>query len=217
MSIRLDDLQNGYLIRQETNHFCFGSDAVLLAHFAELRKGDTVLDLGTGNGILPLLLLPEAPEGVTFTGLELQEAAAALAGENAALNHAEDRFRVICGDIRRIEDYVPAQSFTVVITNPPYRKAGGGLINPTDAKAIARHELACSLTDLARAASYALKSSGRLYMIHLSERLADVIRTLSEFHLEVKELHFIREAADKPSKLMLVEAVKGGRPGLKVT
>ncbi len=213
---RTDELgRKGYRIIQDTEAFCFGADAVLLADFAQAGKNDRVLDMGTGNGILPLLL-EARDKGASYEALEIQPAMAALARRNAALNGLEDKIHVTEGDNKEASRLFGRGSFRVVVTNPPYMRENHGLVNPESAKAIARHELLCSLEDILREAAAVLVPGGRFFMIHRPARLAEIIAGMRAHGLEPKRLRMVHSFADSPAEMVLVEGVRGGRPYMTV-
>ncbi|MCR5294064.1 MAG: tRNA1(Val) (adenine(37)-N6)-methyltransferase [Lachnospiraceae bacterium] len=217
--IRLDDLENGNFIYQDTDGFLFGIDAVLLAHYPRLRKGDEVLDLCTGSGVVPLIMEAEAKKReieVHFTGLELQEEAAGLAARSVRYNGLFDKIRILRGDVKEADRYLPAASFSLVTVNPPYIKGGHGLIGSADQRNLARHEIAMTLEDAVRAGARALRMRGRFTMVHRPGRLAEILPLLSRFQLEPKRLRLVHPGRDREANLLLVEAVKGGNPGLSV-
>lgn len=219
MARRLDDLQNGCRIYQDPAFFCFGIDAVLLAHFAEVRGGERALDLGTGSGVIPLIMQKDAPATASFDGLEIIPEAAEMAADSVRLNSLEGRIRIVCGDLRDLaagRSEIKPGTYDVVTCNPPYYKTGSGRVSGEPAKAAARHELCCSLDEVAGAAAAALKSSGRFYMIHIPERLAEIFKALGGHGLEPKAMRLVHPKADKEPTMVLIEAVKGGRPGIKV-
>ena len=211
----LDDLQNGFFIYQDTENFRFGIDAVLLADFVRIKKGDTVCDLGCGTGIIPLLLSARH-KGLKVTGLEINERSADLAEKSVIYNGLSDTVRIVRGDIRKAGELFDRQSFKVVVTNPPYRKAGSGEINPDSGKAAARHEILVNLSQVLQAADFLLASSGRLYMVHRPERLAEITAGCMENHLAVKKMAFVHPKAGKPASMVLIEAVKGAQEGMHV-
>ena len=216
---RLDDLQRGgYFIIQKPSRFCFGMDAVLLADYAAVRPGDRILDLGCGNGIIPLLMHARLKEkgSCSFTGLEINEESAGMARRSVCFNHTEDDISIICGDIREADRIFPAASFDVITSNPPYMIADHGLKNADPGKAAARHELLCTLEDVARQSSRLLRQGGKCYLVHRPFRLAEIIRALSAFHLEPKRMRLVHPYADREPNLVLLEAVKGGRPRMSV-
>ncbi|MBA1334790.1 MAG: tRNA(1)(Val) (adenine(37)-N(6))-methyltransferase [Firmicutes bacterium] len=213
---RVDDLQIGGLrIIQNPRKFCFGIDAVMLANFATVKKGDTVLDFGTGTGIIPLILAGKT-KASRIIGIEIQEEMAEMAGRSVRMNRLEERIRIIHGDIRNIGEYVKDSSADLVVSNPPYMDGGHGLINPDDSKAIARHEIMCTLDDLIGSAAKVLKDGGRLALIHRSSRMVDVLSLMREKGIEPKKLRMIHSAVDKDSNLFLVEGNKSGGRFLKV-
>ena len=211
----LDDLQNGYFIRQYRKGFRFGMDAVLLADFAEIKRKENVLDLGSGTGIIPLLLAART-ESRAIRGIELFRKNVLLARENIALNSLEDRIEIQCGDIKNIRDLYGEASFDAVVTNPPYMPAGHGARAPEREVAAARHEICCTIRDIAAAAAYVLKSSGKIYMVHRPSRLSDIFRAFSEKKLEIKILRFIHPHSGSEPNMVLVRAVKGASPGIRV-
>lgn len=213
---RLDDLErNNFHIIQNPDRFCFGMDAVLLSGFACVREGETAIDLGTGNGIIPILLAAKT-DGKTFTGLEIQRDNVDMAQRSVALNGIEDRVRIVEGDICMASSDFGKASFDVVTSNPPYMLQNHGLVNPDSAKAIARHEVLCTLTDVIRETSLLLKPQGRFYLVHRPFRLVEIITTLKEYRLEPKRMRFVHPFADKEPNMVLIEAVRGGNPRLSV-
>lgn len=213
---RLDELQrNGYRIIQNEKLFCFGMDAVLLSGFAQVRAGEKVLDLGTGTGIIPILLEAKT-EGEHFTGLEISSASVDMARRSVALNDLEARVEIIHGDIKEAGSLFQPASFDVITSNPPYMTGQHGLVNPDMDKAAARHELLCTLEDVVRAAAKLVRTGGRFYMVHRPFRLAEIIRTLSEYHLEPKRLRMVYPYVDREPNMVLIESVRGGRPRITV-
>ena len=213
---RLDDLQlSGLQIIQNPEKFCFGMDAVLLSGFVRTRRGDTLLDLGTGTGIIPLLLSAKT-EVSHFTGLEIQEESADMARRSVALNHLEDRIDIVTGDIREAGSLFPPAFFDCITCNPPYMKKGNGLVNPDEALAIARHELMCTFEDVARESAKVLAPGGRLFLVHKPERLSELLCTLTKYKLEPKRIRVVYPYVDKEPEMVLIEAVKGGKSGMKL-
>lgn len=211
---RLDDLQrNGLKIIQKTDGFCFGMDAVLLSGFASVKPGERALDLGTGTGIIPLLLSAKT-KGDHFTGLEIQTEIMKMAQRSVALNGLEKKIDIIQGDIKEASRIFGAASFDVVTSNPPYMNDAHGLKNPGDVKAISRHEVLCTLEDVVREGTKALKPGGRFYMVHRPHRLAEIITVMRQYKLEPKRMKFVHPFADKDANMVLIEAVRGGEPGL---
>ena len=213
---RIDDLQrNGYRIIQKKKGFCFGMDAVLLSGFAQVKEGEVAVDLGTGTGIIPILLEAKT-KGKHFTGLEIQEKVAEMAGRSVRLNHLEDRVDIVRGDIKEASRLFGKASFDVVTSNPPYMNDNHGLKNPDLPKAIARHEVFCTLDDVCREASLLLKTGGRFYMVHRPHRLAEIITALKTYKLEPKRMKLVHPFADKDANMLLIEAVRGGKSMMKV-
>lgn len=213
---RIDDLQrNGYRIIQKKKGFCFGMDAVLLSGFAQVKEGEVAVDLGTGTGIIPILLEAKT-KGKHFTGLEIQEEVAEMAGRSVRLNQLENRVDIVRGDIKEASRLFGKASFDVVTSNPPYMNDNHGLKNPELPKAIARHEVFCTLDDVCREASLLLKSGGRFYMVHRPHRLAEIITALKTYKLEPKRMKLVHPFVDKEANMVLIEAVRGGRSMMKV-
>ena len=213
---RLDDLQrNGYQIIQHPDKFCFGMDAVLLAGFVKARPSDKALDLGTGTGIIPLLL-----EGryriQSLTGLEIQEESADMAVRSVALNGLSHRIQIVQGDIKEASNLFEASSFTIVTSNPPYMGEKDGLKNPDEAMRIARHEVLCKLEDVISAAAYCLKEKGHFYMVHRPTRLGEIFACMQKYRLEPKRMCLVYPYVDKEPNMVLIEALKGGNPGMRV-
>lgn len=212
---RLDDLQNGYYLIQDSSRFCFGIDAVLLASFAQVKPRESVADLGTGNGIIPVLLAART-QSRRIEGLEIQEECADAAARSVAYNGLEDRIHITTGDMKEAARIYGAASFHVVTCNPPYMIGGHGLKNPDLPKAIARHEVKCSLADIAEQSAAILKENGRLYMIHRPFRLVEIFAELSRNRLEPKRIRMVHPYLDKEPSMVLIEARKGGNSRLNV-
>ncbi|MBD5506593.1 MAG: tRNA1(Val) (adenine(37)-N6)-methyltransferase [Lachnospiraceae bacterium] len=213
---RIDDLQrNGYRIIQDPERFCFGMDAVLLSGFATVKDGARVLDLGTGTGIIPLLL--SAKTGAAhLTGLEIQADSADMARRSVALNGLEEKIDIVTGDIKEAGRIFDAASFDVITCNPPYMIGRHGLKNPEDAKAIARHEILCTLEDVAEQTAKLLKPGGKFFMVHRPFRLAEIMVTLKKYKLEPKRMQLVYPFVDKEPNMVLLEAARGGRPRMTV-
>jgi len=211
---RLDELhRKNYVIFQDTEKFCFGTDAVLLSSFVTMQKNANVLDLGTGNAIIPILLCARHNSG-HITGLEIQKDSVVLAQKSIEKNLLEDRISIVEGDIKNVPTIFKGRKFDVVVSNPPYMK--GQDINAQDAKAIARHEILCTLEDVVKAAFYVLKSAGSFFMVYRPERVVDALAVLRENKLEPKIIRFVHANVDKEPKLVLIKAVKGGKMGCNV-
>lgn len=213
---RIDDLQrNGYQIIQKKDGFCFGMDAVLLSGFAQVKPGEKAVDLGTGTGIIPILLEAKY-EGLHYTGLEIQEEIADMARRNVALNHLEEKVSIVTGDIKEASRLLGAASFDVVTSNPPYMNDSHGLKNPDLPKAIARHEVLCTLEDVVREAARLLRPGGRFYMVHRPHRLIEIITALKGHKLEPKRMKLVHPFVDREANMVLIEAVRGGKSMIKV-
>ncbi|SDH69411.1 tRNA1Val (adenine37-N6)-methyltransferase [Pseudobutyrivibrio sp. 49] len=213
---RVDDLQiNGYKIIQHPDKFCFGMDAVLLSSFAKVKEGEKALDLGTGTGILPILLEAKT-DGEHFTGLEIQPESAEMANRSVLLNGLSDKIDIIEGDIKETSNIFGKSTMNVVTSNPPYMTNHHGLKNPNDAKAIARHELLCSLEDVISQTSAVLKQMGRCYFVHRPFRLVEIITLMRQYKLEPKRMRLVYPFVDKEPNMVLIEGVKGGGPQLTV-
>lgn len=220
---RLDDLQRaGTKIIQNPQMFCFGMDAVLLCSFAAVKPGERVLDLCSGNGVIPILMDARLQDGqssnapVQFTGLEINSTNVNMARRSAELNGQSERVHFLEGDVKRAEELLQPASFDAVTVNPPYMTGGHGLTGDNIARAAARHELLCSLDDVVSAAARALRPMGRLYMVHRPFRLADIFRSLEKYHLEPKRMRMVCPFAGKEPNMVLIEAVRGGKPRLSV-
>ena len=205
---RVDDLQNGYYVIQDPDKFCFGMDAVLLSGFAKVKKGETALDMGTGTGVIPILLKAKT-RGRHFTGLEIQQECAEMAGRSVRYNHLEDDVEIVQGDIKEAAATFGAASFDVVTSNPPYMIGQHGIQNPYMAKAIARHEILCTLEDVVSQAANVLKDRGRFFMVHRPFRLAEIFQVLMKYKLEPKRMQLVYPYVDKEPNMVLIEARKG--------
>lgn len=213
---RVDDLhRNGYMLIQDPKRFCFGVDAVLLSGFATAKKGDKVLDLGTGTGVIPILMSAKT-KAEHFSALEIQPESAEMAKRSVTLNDLQDKIDIIEGDIKKAAEIFKPSSFDVITTNPPYMNFEGGLKNSYDPKTIARHEVLCSLDDVAFAAQRLLKFGGKFFMVHRPHRLTDIMCVLREHKLEPKRIRFVQPYADREPNMVLVEAVRSGKPMIKV-
>lgn len=213
---RLDDLQrNNYKIIQNPSKFCFGMDAVLLSGFTRVKPEESVLDLGTGTGIIPILLAGKT-QGKQFVGLEIQEESALMAKRSVEYNKLQHKIDIVIGDIKEASDIFGVASFPVVTTNPPYMNDKHGLKNPDMPKAIARHEVLCSLEDVVREGSKLLKEGGRFYMVHRPFRLVEIITMLTRYRMEPKRMKFVHPYVEKEPNMVLIEAVKGANSMVRV-
>ncbi len=226
---RIDDLQcRGYRIIQNSKMFCFGMDAVLLANFVNIKSGGMHMDLGTGTGVIPILMAakePESPEktrvqkqdaGPRFIGLEIQTAAADMAARSVRLNDLTDKVRIDNGDIKEVSCNYGKASFDVVTSNPPYISGNHGLTNPEEPKNIARHEILVTLQDVIKAAAYLLKPGGSFCMVHKPFRLTEIFKLMQEEGLEPKRMQMVHPYIDKEPNMVLIECIKGANPHLKI-
>lgn len=240
---RIDDLEvNGFRIIQNPFYFCFGMDSVLLSNFASIKKGADVIDLGTGTGIIPLLLAAKS-KGRSWTGIELQESIAEMAVRSTILNHVEDpvssgklmddklqpddkkrlissrleegRCRIVAADVRRIRELYEPASFGAVTSNPPYMKENSGIKNPSDTRYISRHEAFLSLEDVISQASYLLKTRGTFTMVHRPSRLPEIMELMRKYRLEPKRMRLVQPYIDKEPNMVLIEGIKEAGSELK--
>lgn len=214
---RIDDLEfKGLKIIQNVNGFCFGIDSVLLSDFAKNIKDDSiVLDLGTGTGIIPILLCGKT-NLKEIIGVEIQEDVANMANRSSKLNNLEDRFKVLNANILNLDKYYEKNTFDVIITNPPYKKKNSGVINDDERKVISRHEITASLEDFIKVAKDLLKDKGEFYMVHRPDRLVDILSLLRKHKIEPKQIRFVFSNKEKPPKLVLIKAIKNANEFLKV-
>lgn len=213
---RIDDLEiNGLKLIQDSELFCFGTDSVLLSDFAKARPGETVVDLCTGNGIIPVLMSAKTKAEKIY-GIELQQPSFNLAVRNCELNNLDQRLKFINDDVKNALSYFKAGSVDVVTCNPPYMAPKSGYTNPNDKKAVARHEIAINVYDIIDVSSKLLKFGGHLYMVHRAERLADIICAMRDKKIEPKRLQFIHPSPDKAPGLILIEGIYGAKASLKL-
>ncbi len=231
--IQTDTLKNGYKLLQDTERFQFGIDAVLLADFAagSVKAGDKVIDLGTGTGIIPLLMtgrwLSACEAGVSkppvtkaqpfhITGLEIQKESADMAARSVALNALESRINIVNGDLKKVGKLFPRHSFNIVTCNPPYMIDAHGKGNELDAKTIARHEVLCNLEDVVAAADTLLATHGKFFMIHRPFRLPEIFSALERHCMEMKRMRLIQPFAGKEPNMVLIEARKNAKRRLSI-
>ena len=214
---RIDDLEFKNLkIIQNKDGFCFGIDSVLLSDFAKnIKKDSMVLDLGTGTGIIPILLCGKT-KLKKVTGIELQEEVAKMAKKSIKLNNLEDKFNVINENILNLNKIYENQTFDVFVSNPPYKKKDTGITNENEKKIISRHEISASLEDFIKISKDLLKDKGEFYMVHRPERLVDIFELMRKYKIEPKILKMVYSYKNKEPKLILIKGVKNAKPFLKV-
>ena len=213
---RIDDLNRcGYKIIQNTNKFCFGMDAVLLSSFAKANEGDKVIDLGTGTGIIPILMEAKT-KASSFVGLEIQDESVEMARRSVLMNGQENKITILQGDIKTASKDLGAAMFDVVTSNPPYMNNSHALVNPNEAKAIARHEIMCNLEDVVREGAKLLKVGGKMYMVHRPFRLIEIVSEMTKYKLEPKRIRFVHPYVDKEPNMVLIDATKGGKSMVKI-
>ena len=212
----IEDLQyKEFKIIQQRNGFKFGVDAVLCAYYSEhlIKPGDKVLDLGTGTGIISILLAART-DAAEITGVEIQKEIADMARRSVALNDIETRVSIVVEDIANISAF-GSNLYDHVVSNPPYKKTGSGIVNPTDKKAISRHEVLCNLEDVVALASKVLKQYGTFTMVHRPERICDIMELLRKYKLEPKSMRMVYPSPDKAPSMVLIRSVKNAKPFLK--
>ena len=213
---RIDDLEFKNLkIIQNTKGFCFGIDAVLLSDFAKnIKKNAKVLDLGTGTGIISILLCGKT-NLEKIIGVEVQKEVANMAKRSSKLNNLENKFEIINENIINLENIYEKNSFDVIVTNPPYKKENTGIVNEEEKKLISRHEVLAKLEDYIKISNKLLKDKGEFYMVHRPERLVDIIAYMRQYKIEPKEIRFVCSHEKEPPKLVLIKGVKNAKPFLK--
>ncbi|MBR3832653.1 MAG: tRNA1(Val) (adenine(37)-N6)-methyltransferase [Mycoplasmataceae bacterium] len=212
---RIDDLElNNLKIIQNKNGFCFGIDSVLLSDFAKnIKKNSKVIDLGTGNGIIPILLSAKT-KAKKICGIEIQKDVAEMAQKSIIINNLQDKINIINGNLKEL--IKEQEKYDVVVTNPPYMKLDSGLQNENESKLIARHEKECNIEDIARVSFKILKDNGEVYMVHRPERLVDILYLFRKYKLEIKNIRFVHSKKTTQAVLVLIKAVKNGKPFLKI-
>ena len=212
-----DTIFNGRIqIRQHATGYRFSIDAVLLAHYARPAPLDKILDLGTGCGVIPLILSYRHPE-TSIIGIEIQQDLASIAMTNIKENSLEERIRIFCMDMKEVSQQVTNGPVDLIVSNPPFRKTKSGRINPDSERAIARHELKATLADVMETAGRMLRTMGRLVLIYPAERLADILSLMRASRIEPKILYPIYSGKETHAKLVIVEGAKGGRTHLKIS
>lgn len=211
---RVDDLQrDGFRIIQSTEAFRFGTDSVLLADFAAPRRGEKCVDLGCGTGAIALIMLAHRPE-ITVTGIEIQPEIADMAARSSALNGMEDKFRVLCADMREAHNELGRGGFSLAVCNPPYFKAGGALLSAADKVRIARHEGDISPADIAASAARLIKYGGRFAVVYPAPRALEMLRAMEDAGIAPKRVRTIHGVEGRPPKHILIDGIKGASSGL---
>ena len=215
-SERIDDLEfKGLKIIQDKKGFCFGIDSVLLSDFAKkIKKDSKVIDLGTGTGIINILLSGKT-DASSFVGVEIQQDVAEMAERSIKLNYLEDKIKIINENITKLKNIYKPNSFDVVVTNPPYKKINTGIVNNENKKIISRHEITASLQDFIHISSYLLKDYGEIYMVHRPERLVDIFSIMRTEKIEPKLIKFVYPNKSKKTNLVLIKGIKKGKPFLE--
>ena len=217
-SINSDERIDAFLglkVIQKIDGPSFSLDAILLAQFAAVKKGDMVADLGAGGGIISLILA--STTGLErVAGFEIQRELADMARRSVALNHLEDKVRILEADLRKIKQTQPPEQFDLLVCNPPYTRAGSGRINPNPLKAIARHEIKCALDDVLQASFYLLKNGGRATFVYRPDRVVDLMAGCRKYRLEPKRMQVVHPASDREANLILLEAIKNGRREMRI-
>ena len=214
---RIDDLQiNNLKIIQNKNGFCFGIDSVLLSNFAkEIKNDSNVIDLGTGTGIIAILLTAKI-NAKNILGVELQSDVAEMANRSVILNNLENKVNILNEDIKKLDKVLRMGTYDAIVTNPPYIKLNTGATNINNTKFISRHELTCTLEDIAKVSSKLLNNYGEIYMVHRPDRLVDIVETFRKYKLEIKKIRFVYTDENSQSNLVLIKAVKNGKSFLKI-
>lgn len=214
---RIDDLEYKELkIIQNSKGFCFGIDAVLLSDFAkDIKRGSKVLDLGTGTGIISILLCGKT-ELSKIVGVEVQKEVADMAERSIKLNNLQGKFEIINDNIINLEKYYEKNSFDAIVTNPPYKKENTGIVNNDEKKLISRHEILAKLEDYINISNKMLKDKGEFYMVHRPERLVDILALMRQYKIEPKEIRFVCSHNNEEPKLVLIKGIKNARPFVKV-
>jgi len=214
---RLDDLQyKGLKIIQREDEFCFGIDSVLLADFAKnIKNNCEIIDLGTGTGIIAILLSKKL-QAKKIYGIEIQKQVAEMAKRSVKLNNLDNKIEIVNEDLKNLPNVFQINYYDAIVSNPPYKKNNTGLKNGNQAKLISRHEVKCTIKDIAEVSSKLLKNNGEFYMVHRPERLAEIIEILIKFKLEPKILKLVYPKKDKEPNLFLIKCVKNAKPFLKI-
>jgi len=214
---RIDDLEyKGLKIIQNTEGFCFGIDSILLSYFAsEIKKESKIIDLGTGTGIIAILLCAKV-ENAKVIGIEIQEEVYEMAKRSIQLNKLDKQITIMNANIKELENYEQLGTFDAVVTNPPYKKNHTGIQNENEKKLISRHEITANLEDFIKISSKLLKDKKDFYMVHRPDRLVDIIELLRKYKLEPKKMRFVHPKEGKEPNLVLIKAIKNAKPFLKI-
>ncbi|WP_242631548.1 tRNA1(Val) (adenine(37)-N6)-methyltransferase [Sedimentibacter sp. zth1] len=212
---KIEDLQcKGLKIIQNKKWFCFGMDAVLLANFCDKKRGAKTVDLGTGTGIIPLILYAKKHVDKVY-GVEIQTEVAEMAKRSIEINGLQDKIEILNIDLKEVTKYLEPNSFDIVTSNPPYKLGNSGIVNPTDQKAISRHEILCTLEDVIKNASKLLKQYGKFYLVHRPDRLVDIMCLLRQYKLEPKRIRFIHPHINDKPNMVIIQASKNANRELK--
>jgi len=215
-SLTTDSFFNGCIqVKQNRSGYRFSMDAVLLAWYADPGPDDTILDLGTGCGIIPMILAYRNPE-VNIYGIEVQKELANIANLNIAENGMESQITILCRDMKTLKHEDTSGPVDLVISNPPFRKSKSGRINPNQQRAIARHEIKTTLYDVIETARRMLKTSGRFVMVYPAARMTDILTQMRASGIEPKSIRIVHSTKNTEGKMILVEGKKGGRSGIKI-
>lgn len=201
-----------YKIIQNKNKFSYGTDAIFLSDFA--RPKGVVMDLGSGTGIIPLRLAVKKGYKKIY-GVEIQNDVAKLAKENIKINNLEDKIEILNMDLKELPNKFNKATFDTVVSNPPYMKSGGAIINPDQNFALSRHEIACNIEDIIEISNYLLQPLGKLYLVHRPDRLTDILSLMRKYRIEPKYIRFVQPKIEKKPNLILIEGLKGGKADLK--
>lgn len=213
MNERIDIVPGSdFKIIQNKERFSYGTDAIFISDFAK-AKGK-VVDLGTGTGIIPLRLFSKNSNIDIIYGIEIQEEVAEMATRSIKLNDLDENIKILNMDLKGIKEEFNKNTIDTVITNPPYMKSGGAIVNEEENFAISRHEIACNLEDIIKSAEYLLKPLGRFYMVHRPDRLVDIMSIMRKYNIEPKYIRFIQPKENRKPNLILIQGRKGGRPDL---
>ncbi len=212
----IEDLQcGGLMLIQKKDGFRFGLDSVLLANFVDIKEGDTVLDIGTGSGIISILIAGKTAAKIIY-GLEIQNEMVEMAQRNVVLNNLQDRIKIVQGDIKNGVEYFGPSYFNAIVVNPPYLIQGGGIMSCSNSKALSKNEIACTLEDIISVSGKLIVMGGQLAIVHKTKRLVDVLFLMRKYNIEPKYLRFIHSMPNQKPNIFLVKGIKGGRPYLNI-